>query len=58
MKTISQLPKAVQQELLSNMEKSNDRQKVRSTKVTQARLILTLARKYNFRKAKHLFGLN
>jgi hypothetical protein len=52
------LPKAVQQELLSNMEKSNDRQKVRSTKVTQARLILTLARKYNFRKAKHLFGLN
>lgn len=59
MNSLSKLPKAVQQELQSNLEKQDEERGVRVSKVRQARMIVSLMGKYNFRrKDAHRFGMN
>ena len=58
MKTMNRLPKAVQNELRDSIEKQNEENINSGTKVRQARMILKLMKKYNFKRARHRFGLN
>ena len=52
------LPKAVQQELQDNLDKQNEENMAKGAKVRQARMILGLVKKYNFKRTRHRFGLN